>query len=217
MARWMLPALVMLVAAQDDLLGHLAEGAGEIHQLGRRVEQRVEDGGIEIGAFERRQRIGIEAERAIDRPGVLAELLDDAEEKIRICAPDLQQIIAGEAQRPHLGQRLYGRRARQVGEGAQLAEQGAAGAPGEMDRAVKGFDRDVDLAVEQQIGGVARRVLPDQYFGGCETRRRAAIDQRRERRLGQLREGWVIAQLRDEKRGGAVREEISHGEGRLKP
>jgi hypothetical protein len=209
--------LVVLVAAQDDLLGHLAEGAGEIHQLGRRVEQRIEDGGIEFGAFERGQRIGIESERPVDGAGMLAELLDDAEEKIGAGPADLEQVVAREAQRPDRGQRLHCRGARQVGEGAKLAEQRAAGAPGEMDGAVKSFDGDVDLAVEQQIGGVARRVLPDQYFGGCEEGWGAAVDERGERRLGQMREGRVRAQRFDERRGIAIGEKISHGRDRLLP
>ena len=100
------------LAAQDDLLGHAAEGLAEIGEVRHRIAQLVEQRRVELVPLERRERMGVEADRPVEPAQAVAHPADDVDQERRRGARDLGERGASDAQG---GDR---RRARTVAERA---------------------------------------------------------------------------------------------------
>ena len=100
--------LVVALAAQDDLVGHAAEGLAEFGKIGDRMAQFVEERGIELVALERSERMGVEADRAVDPADALAHPADDVDEQRGRSVRDFGEGGASE------GSAVTGERARAV-------------------------------------------------------------------------------------------------------
>ncbi len=114
---------VVALAAQDDLLGHAAEGLAEIGEVRDRIAQLIEQGGVEFMALERAERVGVEADRAIDPAHALAHPADDVDEHGRGCACDFCERGAPDAQGGDLGACAHGRGPGQLRKRARLADE----------------------------------------------------------------------------------------------
>jgi len=115
-----------------------------------------------------------------------------------LARPIANKLVAVDVQGLDRIERPHRRGARQLGESAELAEQGTARASGERDGAVERLDDDLDLAGEQQEGGVAHVALADQQLAGGEMHQRAALDQPGDRRRGEMREARMRAHQLDD-------------------
>ena len=125
---------VVALAAQDDLLGHAAESLSEIGEVGNRIAQLHEQRRVELMPLERGERVGIEADRAVDPAHPLAHPADDVDQQGGRGARDFEERSASEAQGGHGRARAHRRAAGQMrqrahsptSEGARRVEIGIA-------------------------------------------------------------------------------------------
>ena len=78
-------------------VGHAAESLAEFGKIGDRMAQFVEERGIELLALERSERMGVEADRAVDLADALAHPADDVDKQRGRSARDFGERGATEA------------------------------------------------------------------------------------------------------------------------
>src|SRR3984885_12309240 len=74
---------VVALTAQNDLLGHPAEGPPEIGEVRDWITQLLKQRGIQFMALERAKRMGVEADRAIELAHAVAHPADDVDKQGR--------------------------------------------------------------------------------------------------------------------------------------
>ena len=114
---------VVALTAQNELLGHAAEGLPEIGKVRDRIAQLLKQRRIELVMLERGERLGVEADRAIELAQAIAHPGDDVDEQGGRRARDLDQRGAPEAQSRDGRASARGRAARQLRERPQFADQ----------------------------------------------------------------------------------------------
>ena len=87
-----------MAALHSNLLGEPKERVRKICKLRHRIQQFVQQPRVEIVALERTQRIRVEANGSIESGQSLAELPDKEQQKLRISAAEVQQLLTSNPQ-----------------------------------------------------------------------------------------------------------------------
>ena len=176
------------------------------------MHQLIQDRRVEIAPLQGAEGMVIEADGAVDRLHALAEMADDQEQQIRKLAAKVEDPRPLDAQRLSRHARAHRRRALQIGEDADLAEEGVALQAGNLHRPVRGVHQHIGLARDHEVDRVARFALEHDRATGREAHHLAAADEVGDRRVRQRREQRVIPdQPGDRRRFQRVGERYSHG------
>ena len=179
---------VVALTAQNDLLGHAAEGLPEVGEVRDRIAQLLEQRGIELVTLERVERLGVEADRAVELAHALAHPADDVDEQGRRGARDFDQRRASETQSGDGRGGACGRAARQLSERPQFADQRGGLESRNGNRAASAVGGDRHLPLQDQHRVIAGFALHHEDGVRIECLEFGRFDQDREVVVGQLTE-----------------------------
>ena len=111
--------LVVALAVQDKLVRHTPEGVTEISKIRDGMAQFLEQRCVELVTLKRPERVGVEADRAIEPAQAFAHPGDDVDQQRGRCMGNLEQRCASDAKRDDGGVRAHRRGARQLRQGAR--------------------------------------------------------------------------------------------------
>ena len=173
--------LRLVAALAHDLLGHSPKALREVEQLGRRLPEPVQNAQIEVVSLQRGHSVRVQTYGLIEICNLGANPADDRAlqggigiARLKSCARCRDSSTAG-AVRTHSG------RSRQLGEYADLAQQSSRGDTRELHFAMAGFDANVEIAFQYQVGAVAGFALADEDLAGTNFDSLSGIDKAGER------------------------------------
>ena len=173
-----------------DLRGHIGKSARECRERPRLPRQFGEHGGVVLSARQGIRRVGQEGERLVGAVEALPQLADDLDRDRGKLGDEAHQVVAVDTQCRDIGARHDRRRARHIGNPAELADDTVAPERRHMDEPGGDLDKDIDLAVEDHQREVAmlallHDLLASRESDGAATRgdgvQRARIEAREDR------------------------------------
>ena len=179
---------VVALASQDDLLGHTAEGLSEIGEVRDRVAQLFEQSRVELVTFERGQRVGVEADSAIDPPQAIAHAPNNVDQHGRRGLCDFGKGVASDAQGGHGCVGAHCRRAWQSRERPGFADETRSLHRRNWNDAARAVGGDDHFARQDHHDAVARFSLDHENRLRIERLQFARPDQKRNFGFGEVAE-----------------------------
>ncbi len=151
-----------------DLRRHLGEDTGEIGELALLLGQLGQHRIVIFVSCERVRRISQISEWTVHAVQSLTELANDREGNHWKVRGEAHQAVAVDPEHDEIGMRHHSRGARHVGKGAELADNAVPTDRGHMNAPGRDLDKDVGLALDDQVGEAAGVPLAHDCRPGLE-------------------------------------------------